>query len=180
MDQKEFDRIEAVFRAEIAERFGSGTEWKIALDNCEAEGTLGFVVLWAVSETWANVCAFSVEEVEERPDGDIKHFSMPNRSNDMTTDIMQANRYIDGFVKWDGCAELDQGRPHWCGPYMFKAHMGLLEFIYRRAMELMGRGEGMYPWGGNERDSDPSGVVIKTIPRDEPFYAFVPGEEAES
>lgn len=27
-----------------------------------------------------------------------------------------------------------------------------------------------------KRDSDPSGVVIKTIPKDEPFYAFVPGE----
>lgn len=153
MTQSEFNGIESWYRAQLSERFEEFEGWRIAIDNCEAYGTLGFVVLWGVSDSWANVSVFAVEESGSEVQGeDIRLFLTPSGGYDRhTDDITKAATYIDGYVKWDGCSELDQGCPHWCGPKQYKAHISLLEFIYRRAMDLMGRGEGELPWGGSAR-----------------------------
>ena len=145
--QEEFDSIELWYRAQLAERFKSFDDWRITIDNCGATGTLGFVVLWGVSDSWANVSVFEVEDAGSEILGeDIRLFLTPSNGMNFTDDIRLAAPYIDGHVKWDGCSELDQGCPHWCGPANYKAHIVLLEFIYRRAMDLMGRGDGELPW----------------------------------
>lgn len=61
------------------------------------------------------------------------------------SDTERAEVYLSGFVKWDGCTELDMGCPHWCGPDGYKRHIALLEYIYKRAHELMER-EPEDPW----------------------------------
>ncbi len=33
---------------------------------------------------------------------------------DMTSVLHEAES-MDGYVKWDGCCEIELGQPHWCG-----------------------------------------------------------------
>jgi hypothetical protein len=56
----------------------------------------------------------------------------------------EAEPYLTGYIKWDGCSEFDFGRPHWCGPDDYKKHFAILEAIYKRAQALMGSVEA--PW----------------------------------
>lgn len=76
-----------------------------------------FRVVWSVQDYWADVTVY--EHSGDEADAD--------------------RRYLYGFIKADGCTELDMGRPHWCGPHFYKLHCQLLSYIYRRAFELMGQ-----------------------------------------
>lgn len=53
--------------------------------------------------------------------------------------------YLSGFIKWDGCSEFDFERVHWCDPHGFRQHFRLLQHIYTKSFELMGR-EPDEPW----------------------------------
>lgn len=108
-------------------------------------GDFGFRLKWSVSDSWANVTAYKIVAVED--DSGKKFFERRpwKRSGDHVEHIDKAESYLDGWVKWDGCSELNQGKPHWCGPNDFKHHMALLKYIYLRAFELMGR-EPEEPW----------------------------------
>lgn len=77
-------------------------------------GEFGFRLRWSARKGWAD-------------------------GMDVVAKIDEAEPYLAGFVKWDGCAELDQGCPHWCGAHGFGKHIDLLAYIWRRAHELMGR-----------------------------------------
>lgn len=140
---------EDAYREVLARTF-KDADWKI--NSEEILGDFGFRVLWGVSHTWANVAAFLIEHY----DGDDEHGWVPMFEREgepigpraehghLTRHVYEAEPYLDGYVKWDGCLELDQGRPHWCGPHHVKRHMALLEYIYKRAMELMDSNED--PW----------------------------------
>lgn len=101
-------------------------------------GTYGFRLVWSVQDHCASVEAYKVEcfDIEGNPlfwrDGSP-------HNGDATPDYEDAESYLEGFVKWDGCTELNQGQPHWCGPEDYKKHFKLLEHIYKRSFELMGR-----------------------------------------
>ena len=58
-------------------------------------------------------------------------------SSDMVLEIEQADVYLEGYLKWDGCAELDQGRHHWCDEQDFIKHAMLLNYLWQRAHQLM-------------------------------------------
>ena len=103
-------------------------------------GEFGFRVRWTVDDYWASVEVYEIVSIEcetERilfPAVDCRVLPFDNTDN-----IDEAEKYLEGYVKWDGCTELDQGRPHWCGPTGYKKHIALLGYIYKRAFELMGR-----------------------------------------
>lgn len=102
-------------------------------------GDFGFRVRWSVSDVWADLAVYDITG----RDGDT-NLPLFNRrgytsSPDPVESIDDAEPYLEGIVKWDGCTELNQGQPHWCGPEGYKKHIALLRYIYRRAFELMGR-----------------------------------------
>lgn len=140
---------EDAYRFVLRERFNDA-EWRISSE--EILGDFGFRVLWGVSDTWANVAAFVIEQYEDSDAGWEAEFTPDDDSvRGLTPHVYEAEPYLQGYVKWDGCAELDQGGPHWCGAKHFKRHMKLLEHVYKRAMELMGRSE--YPWDDNDTEA---------------------------
>ena len=107
-------------------------------------GEFGFRVRWSVTDYHAEVEAYElVSSVPEKVFAQKNWRSLPS---DVTTDIDEGEIYLTGFVKWDGCTELSQGQPHWCGPDGYKKHIALIKYIYHRAFELMGR-EPEEPWG---------------------------------
>jgi hypothetical protein len=105
-----------------------GPEWRKVEE--QILGDMGYLLRWTVSKTWADVVAYRIAGLTE--DG-IRLYGHDLREtpNDDDTDV-------DGYIKWDGCAELDQGCPHWCGPRYFKMHIALLTYLYQRAQQLMG------------------------------------------
>lgn len=100
-------------------------------------GDFGFRLCWAVEDHWADVKAFEITGYEN---GAPLFGRLDARSSaDTTGDVSEAEAYLEGFVKWDGCSEFGLGHVHWCGPDAYKKHFRLLEYVYRRAFELMGR-----------------------------------------
>ena len=107
-------------------------------------GQFGFRLVWWVQDHWADVAAYAVGCTDT--DGRNPEFPKANADViEFTSNVNQAEAYLTGFVKWDGCTELDMGCPHWCGPADYRKHCALLEHIYKRAFELMGR-EPEEPW----------------------------------
>ncbi len=120
--------------------------WYFAMPNKrrtieDVFGEFGFRVRWEVEDHWASVQVYEIVSIEIKDEVRIPEFFQKNWTNsaDTTPSIDGAEAYIIGFVKWDGCSELDQGCPHWCSPDDYKKHIKLLEYIYKRAFELMGR-----------------------------------------
>ena len=102
-------------------------------------GDFGFVLRWSVLDHWANVEVF---EIGARGDAGPEFRMKETEGCGMigfTPDMDKAEVYLDGFVKWDGCTELNMGQPHWCGAGGYENHILLLAHIYKRAFELMGR-----------------------------------------
>lgn len=99
----------------------------------------GFVLRWSVQSHWADVTAWKVEAREA--DGDPLriefHRDGATHYPDSTSTPDKAEAYLQGFVKWDGCMELDMGQPHWCGAGCVHGHIELLRHVYVRALELM-------------------------------------------
>lgn len=99
-------------------------------------GEFGFRVKWRYSEYWVDVTAYDVSSILE--DGTDEGIPLYGSTGAET--IEEAKPYLKGYVKWDGCSELDQiGTPHWCGWDGYQKHIDLLTYIYNQAFELMGR-----------------------------------------
>lgn len=115
---------------------------RITIEDYDPMGDgFGFRCKWAVRDHWADVEVFEVVATGDSNSPDKKFFELKDwqRSGDDTEDIEKAGPYLTGFVKWDGCTELDQGQPHWCGPHGYKKHIAILKYIFVRAHQLMGR-----------------------------------------
>ena len=107
-------------------------------------GEFGFRLVWSVLDHWADVKAYKVEATDENH-APLFWRKGSSTNNGPTPNVDEAESYLEGYVKWDGCTELDQGCPHWCGPDGFKKHFALLRHIYESAFVLMG-GEPEEPW----------------------------------
>ena len=139
---------------------GERTEWTHVTEHVlhDEDGMFGFYVRWSVAHHWANVDVFEIESMRA-PDTDgappIALFAADEAHRPVgigpcgtAASIAEAEKYLSGHVKWDGCAELNQRCPHWCGVTDFVRHVVLLRYIYERAFELMGRPPS--PDGDNE------------------------------
>lgn len=105
-------------------------------------GEFGFRLVWQVDNYVANVAAYKIASIvigDTDADDVIQFESVSGTGEQFTADLDSSIIYLDGFVKWDGCTELDMGCPHWCSPLDYIKHGELLKHIYHRAFELMGR-----------------------------------------
>ncbi len=103
----------------------------------EIFGEFGFRLIWSVEDHWADVRVYEITCREEgKPLFNRNDWqSLP----DPVESTEEAEEYLTGYVKWDGCTELNMGQPHWCGPSGYAKHCSLLKHIYHRAFDLMGR-----------------------------------------
>ena len=103
-------------------------------------GDFGFTVWWEeISEHYAKCKVFEITAK-----GDTNYYEKigSTGSSDTTLDIEEAQPYLIATIKWDSCSHFDFGEGgylHLCGVDAFKDHIKLLEFLYKRAFELMGR-----------------------------------------
>lgn len=103
-------------------------------------GEFGFRLLWSVEDHWADVKAYKIVAVSDKPG--FEYYVNGTREICFNPEVFgyeNLETYLEGYIKWDGCCELNQGQPHWCGPHDFGYHILLLEHIYKRAHELMNR-----------------------------------------
>lgn len=98
----------------------------------EILGEFGFVLLWEVDRYWANL---KVYKITGRDENNTALFGEFGKTSSVINE--DSETYLDGYLKWDGCCELDQGCPHWCGAHNFGYHILLLKHIYERSAELM-------------------------------------------
>ena len=98
------------------------------------EDSVGFRLVWHVTDYWADVAAYEICAVCD--DGTTLFFG---KDLQPTEDFAEADGYLSGYVKWDGCSEFALGQQHFCGPDDYIEHATLLRYIFFRAHELMGR-----------------------------------------
>ena len=100
-------------------------------------GDFGFRVVWSVSEYCSEVTAY---EITGRDTENAPLFERKGAIGgpDYVESHDDAEEYLDGYVKWDGCTGLDMGQQYWCGPDDYKKHCALMRYIYERAFQLMG------------------------------------------
>lgn len=99
-----------------------------------------FFVLWETEDTFAQI---TVHKIAGRDAAGLPLFDGSSGLHTGDTDVAEV--YLEGFIKFDGEASLDQAAPHWEGLDDFKAHTALLRYLYERAFDLMGREPGQ-PW----------------------------------
>lgn len=128
---------------------------KTALTEDVLTEPFGFRVKWLYSEYSAGV---EVWEIVARDGVDDRPLFQRKESNHEPDCVEAADegaeRYLKGFIKWDGCSEFKfapdreecmYGDFHWCGPNDYRRHFALLELLYRRAQVLIVNGNND-PW----------------------------------
>lgn len=89
-------------------------------------GDMGFLVTIDTTDHSANIL---VEEIIGR---DVE-----------TNEILNKEKYLEGSIKFDSCSHFWFGDEdkylHLCGAEDFERHILLMQFVYKKAFELMGR-----------------------------------------
>jgi hypothetical protein len=102
-------------------------------------GEFGFRVVWMVQDYWANVWVWEIVAHDDQRNPYFETFD-ENGNQNFVQAIQEAKEwYLNGFVKGDGCSQFDMGYQHLCGARSYQKHIALLEYIWKRAFELMGR-----------------------------------------
>ena len=107
----------------------------------------GFTVRWRWrNDSWMDFETFEVAGIEG-DEGGTKLYDRKDwqKSGDEVASIDDAQVYCSGYIKWDGCAEIDFGSHHFCGARCFKKHIALMKWLYVRTYELLGR-DPLDPW----------------------------------
>lgn len=106
----------------------------------ESYPELLLTVIYSYSEHWTDFRAYEIIYTEDTG----KHFyeiKGSTGSGDETSDIKEAQTYIKGVVKWDGCCHYyfgdEDGYIHLCGGGNIKNLMEVVKKIYNRSGELM-------------------------------------------
>ncbi len=124
-------------------------EMRETQERYDPEGIgFGYLIVWRCLEHWADFRVYEVIFKEGEYPGEPLTFNRRDAicSPDPVTNLEDAEITMEGHIKWDGCSEIDMGRPHWCGPRYFRQHFQLLEHLYREAGYRMGRGELDQEW----------------------------------
>ena len=101
-------------------------------------GDFGFRVRWEAEDHYAKAVVW---EISAREDGTNIPLFDPVEGQGPIQELDKAQVYLEATVKWDGCTHVNTpGYWHWCGPGCYRKHIALVEYLYRRAFELMGEG----------------------------------------
>jgi hypothetical protein len=101
-------------------------------------GEFGFRVVWSVLPHWADVKVYKIcARGMDKAQTPMFYRKDYRSSDDVVLEIEQAEVYLEGNIKGDGCSELDQGRHHWCDEQDFILHAMLLNYLWQRAHQLM-------------------------------------------
>lgn len=115
-----------------------------------------FTIRWKYQSHWAGIEVFEMLGMED--DGTrIYNKKDYVTSPDPVGSIDEAEPYLTGSIKWDGCSDIDFGYHHWCGPTYFLKHFALLERLYKRAQQLMTSGGYEAPWPAVPATEDSGG-----------------------
>ena len=111
-------------------------------------GDFGFRVVWYdTSKYFAYMKVYKVAARGEDCSPEfVNRYDSVHKDYYLVKDTDNAEIYLEGYIKWDGCTELDMGCPHWCSPEHYQQHCDLLKYLYHRAFESMGRQDEMEPW----------------------------------
>lgn len=102
-------------------------------------GEFGFRVLWETEECCAKATAYEIMARDGKT-GEPLFDAQEDTENAPVQSLYDAEIYLTVLVKWDGCTHVNSpGYWHWCGPVYYRKHIALVEYLYRRAFELMGR-----------------------------------------
>jgi len=101
-------------------------------------GEFGFRVVWSYLPHWADVKVYKIVSRGV----DINNTPMFQRkdspcSPDPVLTVEEAEVYLEGYLKWDGCSDLDQGKHHYCDEQGLIRHAMLLNYLWQRAHQLM-------------------------------------------
>lgn len=92
---------------------------------------------------------FEIYEIVAHSQGDTDEFDVPfyekkdaKGSEDMTQNIEEAQTFIRGIVKWDGCSHFyfgdNEGYIHLCGKFEIEKIAQVIKKVYEKCGELMG------------------------------------------
>jgi hypothetical protein len=102
---------------------------------------LDFALVYEPTEFYVNFkCYEPVYWQDEKPY--YEKVGSKNPAEDATTDLSQAQTYIEGSVKWDGCSHFtfgEDGYIHLCGKFFIEKHAAICKKIFYRCGELMNR-----------------------------------------
>lgn len=107
-------------------------------------GEFGATVRYQVHENNCSVEFFAAEILGRTEDGNAIYWGKDANSFPSDKDaykVDDAERYVAGFVKWDGCSHVDfgdeNGQLHMCGRGDFNKLAAILAEIYERCGTLM-------------------------------------------
>jgi hypothetical protein len=112
-------------------------------------GDMGITVLYKQKEEYAHVSVeFFAAEITGLGTTDGKTYNVPSywrngasSSSEDTEDFTEAERYVAGFVKWDGCSHYnfgdENGYLNLCGPEHIRKLSNAISVIFERCGELM-------------------------------------------
>ncbi len=103
-------------------------------------GDFGVTVIYTLSK-YPSIEFFAAEIVAIDDDGALYTLQGASSSDDHARDPRNAERFISGQVKWDGCSHInfgdEHGYLHLCGRSSFDKVCLTLDKIYERCGEIM-------------------------------------------
>lgn len=106
-------------------------------------GEYGVMVRYTLHENRLSVAFYAAEIIGKMVDptpGQLLYGRKDGSAGD-TSNFDEAERYVDGFVKWDGCAHYyfgdESGYLHLCGPESVTKLSDTLRVIFERCGEIM-------------------------------------------
>lgn len=109
----------------------------------DALGDFGFRVVWSYLPHWADFKVY--EKVGHYADGNKEAFFLKldyKGSDEIVTKVEEAEPYLAGSFKWDGCSHLNFGRGgylHFCGQHDYAKCCALLKYLWTKGTELVGK-----------------------------------------
>ena len=106
-------------------------------------GDFGVTVVFLETDKYpSSVKFYAAEIIAYDDDGPFYQKLGADSSEDTVRDPLQADRYVEGFVKWDGCShinfgDIDSGYIHICGIRDFTKLVTVIPAIYERCGELI-------------------------------------------
>ncbi len=98
-----------------------------------------FVIKWGYESHYVRYCVYEIDSREV--ESNKLFFSKAGDVNERVEDIANAEIYLEGSTKWDGCTNIGGQSWHLCGRYFLTKHIELLQHLYENAFILMDREE---------------------------------------